>query len=99
MESNHSPSRPDEPSSAPEYLISLQEIIHKRIRQKKGEIHKSHNIAYTNILWAEIETLHWVLAQILTMRRRTQLPNNHTDTIIKLNNFYYSFINAENNKG
>jgi hypothetical protein len=51
-------------------LISLQEILRNRISQKKGEIHQSHNIAYTNILWTEIETLHWVLAQILTLRRR-----------------------------
>jgi len=61
-------SEPVEPSSPP--LISLQEILHTRITQKKGEIHKSDNIAYTNILWAEIETLHLVLAQILTLRRR-----------------------------
>jgi hypothetical protein len=51
-------------------LISLQEILRNRISQKKGEINQSHNIAYTNILWTEIETLHWVLAQILTLRRR-----------------------------
>ena len=42
-------------------LISLQEILRNRISQKKGEINQSHNIAYTNILWTEIETLHWVL--------------------------------------
>jgi hypothetical protein len=51
-------------------LISLQEILRNRISQKKGEIHQSYNIAYTNILWTEIEALHWVLAQILTLRRR-----------------------------
>jgi hypothetical protein len=59
-------------------LISLQDIIHNRISQKKGEIHKSHNIAYTNILWAEIETLHWVLAQILTLRRKIQSGTQKT---------------------
>jgi hypothetical protein len=42
-----------EPSPIP--LIPLQEIIHKRIRQKKGEIHRSNNIAYTNIIWAEMD--------------------------------------------
>ena len=69
MTSEESASAPvAEPSVLP--LISLQEILHNRIEQKKGEIHKSHNIAYTNILSAEIETLHWVLAQILTIRRR-----------------------------
>jgi hypothetical protein len=43
-------------------LISLQEILRNRISQKKGEIHQSHNITYTNILCTEIETLHWILA-------------------------------------
>jgi hypothetical protein len=51
-------------------LISLQEILRNRISQKKGEINQSHNIAYTNILWTEIETLHWVLAQILKLLER-----------------------------
>ena len=51
-------------------LISLQEILRNRISQKKGEIDQSHNIAYTNNLWTEIETLHWVVAQILKLLER-----------------------------
>jgi hypothetical protein len=50
------------PSTLP--LRSLQEILHNRIIQKKGEIHKSHNMAHNDKPWAEIETLQWVLAQI-----------------------------------
>jgi hypothetical protein len=69
LESNHSRSRPDEPSTQLP-LLSLQEILRNRITEKKGEIHESNNIAYTNILSAEIETLHCVLAQILTLKRR-----------------------------
>jgi hypothetical protein len=53
-------------------LRSLQEILHNRIIQKKGEIHESHNRAYNERIWTEIETLQWVLAQILTLRRRIQ---------------------------
>jgi hypothetical protein len=53
-------------------LISLQEILHNRIIQKKGEIHESHNRVYNDNLWTEIETLQWVLAQILTLLRRSQ---------------------------
>jgi hypothetical protein len=67
----------NEPSSSPSPaqsttlpLRSLQEILHNRIIQKKGEIHKSHNRAYNDKLSTEIETLQWVLAQILTLRRR-----------------------------
>ena len=54
-------------------LISLQEILDNRIIQKKGEIHESHNKAYNDNLWTEIETLQWVLAQILTLGRRIQV--------------------------
>ena len=54
-------------------LISLQEILHNRVIQKKGEIHESHNRAYNDRLWIEIETLQWVLAQILTLLLRYQL--------------------------
>jgi hypothetical protein len=39
-------------------LRSLQEIIHNRIIQKKEEMHKSHNRAYNDSLWTEIETIH-----------------------------------------
>jgi hypothetical protein len=52
-------------------LRSLQEILHNRITQKKGEIHESHNRVYNDNLWREIETLQWVLAQILTLLRRS----------------------------
>ncbi len=58
------------PSTLP--LISLQEILHNRIIQKKGEIHESHNRAYNERIWTEIETLQWVLAQILSLVRRSQ---------------------------
>jgi hypothetical protein len=53
-------------------LRSLQEILHNRIIQKKGEIHESHNRAFNERIWTEIETLQWVLAQILTLMRRSQ---------------------------
>jgi hypothetical protein len=52
-------------------LRSLQEILHNRIRQKKGEIHESHNRVYNDNLWTEIETLQWVLAQILMLLERS----------------------------
>jgi hypothetical protein len=58
------------PSTLP--LRSLQEILHNRIIQKNGEIHESHNRAYNERIWAEIETLQRVLAQILMLLRRSQ---------------------------
>ena len=65
------PSSPS-PAQSTTPLRSLQEILHNRIIQKKGEIHESHNRAYNERIWTEIETLQWVLAQILTLRRRIQ---------------------------
>jgi hypothetical protein len=51
-------------------LKTLQDILHNRIMQKKEEVHEPHSEAYTGSLSREIETLHWVLAQILTLKRR-----------------------------
>ena len=67
---NSNKSEPSIPSAPP--LTSLQEILHNRIRQKKGEIHESHNRIYNERIWTEIETLQWVLAQILTLLQRSQ---------------------------
>jgi hypothetical protein len=47
-------------------LKTLKEILHNRIIQKKKEIHPSHNKAYLESLRIEIETLRWILAEILT---------------------------------
>ena len=69
LNSNELSSSP--PPSTTLSLRSLQEILHNRIIQKREEIHKSHNKAYTDSLWTEIETLQWVLAQILTLMRRS----------------------------
>jgi hypothetical protein len=70
MNEPSSPSLRAQSSTLP--LISLQEILHNRIIQKKGEIHESHNRVYNDNLWTEIETLQWVLAQILTLLRGSQ---------------------------
>ena len=63
---------PSSPQSTTTPLRSLQEILHNRIIQKKREMHPSHNKAYLENLWTEIETLQWVVAQILTLLRRSQ---------------------------
>ena len=51
-------------------LRYLQEILQNRIIQKKSEMHPSHNKVYLESLCTETETLQWVSAQILTLRRR-----------------------------
>jgi hypothetical protein len=45
-------------------------MLYNRIKQKKGEMHKSHNRAYTDRLWTEIEILQEVLSQGLSIRRQ-----------------------------
>ena len=69
---NESSSLPSPSAQSPTLpLRSLQEIIHNRIIQKKMEMHPSHNKAYLESLWTEIETLQWVLAEILTLLRQS----------------------------
>ncbi|HYX57232.1 MAG TPA: hypothetical protein VE818_13835 [Nitrososphaeraceae archaeon] len=66
------PTLPPSAQSSTLPLRSLQEILHNRILQKKREMHPSHNKAYNDSLWTEIETLQWALAQILTLLQRSQ---------------------------
>jgi hypothetical protein len=63
---------PSSPQSTITPLRSLQEILHNRLIQKKREMHPSHNKAYLENLWTEIDTLQWVVAQILMLLRRSQ---------------------------
>jgi hypothetical protein len=67
---NPNESSPSVPLSTVQ-LRSLQDILQNRIIQKKGELHESHNRAYNDSLWTEIETIQWVLAQILTLLRQS----------------------------
>jgi hypothetical protein len=66
------PTSPPSPARSTLPLRSLQEILQNRIIQKKREMHPSHNKAYNDSLWTEVETLQWVLDQILTLLRLSQ---------------------------
>ncbi len=57
---------------------ALQDILHNRIIQKKAEMHESHNKGYSDNLWTEIEIPHWVLAQILTIKREYTTLNSRS---------------------
>jgi hypothetical protein len=65
------PSSPS-PAQSTTPLRSLQEILHNRIIEKKGEMHEPHNKVYNHSLWTQIETLQWVLTQILMLLWRSQ---------------------------
>jgi hypothetical protein len=44
-------------------------MLHNKIEQKKEKVHKPKNIAENDKLSIEIDTLHWVLSQSLSIRR------------------------------
>ena len=50
-------------------LKSLEDMLHNKIKQKKEQVHKTKNISENDKLSIEIDTLHWVLSQCLSIRR------------------------------
>ena len=48
----------------------FQKILYDRIEELRGRIHKAHNPVYNESLMIEIETLQWVLAQILMLKQQ-----------------------------
>ena len=54
-------------------LRLLEDILYNRIKQKRQEMHKTRNRADTDHVWTEIETLQWILAQNLSIRRRQHM--------------------------
>ena len=48
-----------------------QRIIHK-IAQTKDKMHKTRERVVTDRLWPEIETLNWVLNEILVLKHRDE---------------------------
>ncbi len=49
-------------------LSELEQKIKDRIEEIRHRMH-NHNRAYTDSLWTEIETLNWVLNEILVLNR------------------------------
>ena len=50
-------------------LAELEERIKHKIAQIKEKMHKTQERAVTDRLWPEIETLNWVLNEILVLSR------------------------------
>ncbi|MDQ3868716.1 MAG: hypothetical protein M3250_04060 [Thermoproteota archaeon] len=65
-------------------LKALEDMLHNKIKQKKEEVHKTKNIAENDKLSIEIDTLHWVLSQSISIRRllRGQESELRYDTTI-----------------
>jgi hypothetical protein len=59
-------------------LIGLEQRINHKIVQTKDKMHKTEERVVTDRLWPEIETLNWVLNEILVLRRRDEGFYNNT---------------------
>jgi len=55
-----------------EELIELEQRINHKIAQTKDKMHKTQERVVTDRLWPEIETLNWVLNEILVIRQREE---------------------------
>ncbi len=53
-------------------LIELEQRIKHKIVQTKDKMHKTRERVVTDRLWPEIETLNWVLNEILVLRQRDE---------------------------
>jgi hypothetical protein len=53
-------------------LIMLEQRINHKIAQTKEKMHKTRERVVTDRLWPEIETLNWVLNEILVLRQRDE---------------------------
>jgi hypothetical protein len=53
-------------------LSELEQRIKNKILQTKGKMHTTRERAVTDRLWPEIETLNWVLNEILVLRQRDE---------------------------
>jgi hypothetical protein len=53
-------------------LIELEQRIKHKIAQTKDKMHKTQERTVTDHLWPEIETLNWVLNEILVFRQKEE---------------------------
>jgi len=53
-------------------LSELEQRIKHKIAHTKEEMHKTQERTVTDRLWPEIETLNWVLNEILVFRQKEQ---------------------------
>jgi D-aminopeptidase len=56
-------------ASASVLLANLENTINERIKELQSSKHQAHNPIYNESLTIQIETLHWVLAEILSLKR------------------------------
>jgi hypothetical protein len=52
--------------------IKLEQRINHKIAQTKEKMHRTRERVVTDRLWPEVETLNWVLNEILVLKRRDE---------------------------
>jgi len=52
-------------------LSEMEQRIKHKIAQTKDKMHNTRERAITDSLWTEIETLNWVLNEILVLSQRS----------------------------
>jgi hypothetical protein len=55
-----------------EELAELEQRVKHKIMQTNDKMHKTQERVVTDRLWPEIETLNWVLNEILVLRQRDE---------------------------
>ena len=58
-------------------LIKLEQRINHKIAQTKDKMHRTIERIVTDRLWPEVETLNWVLNEILVLRQRDEAFYNN----------------------
>ena len=71
-------------------LLLLEERIKDKIHQTKNNMHETHNRAYTDSRWTEIETLNLVLNEILVLSRKNR--DFSAMTVIRNINLYIFYF-------
>jgi|GraSoiStandDraft_9_1057307.scaffolds.fasta_scaffold919208_1 hypothetical protein len=50
-------------------LLNLEQTLNHKIKQAKEEMHRVQDMTKRDNLWIEIETLQWVLDQMLILKK------------------------------
>jgi hypothetical protein len=50
-------------------LLTLEQTLNHKIKQAKEEMHRVQDMTKSDNLWIKIETLQWVLDQMLILKK------------------------------
>ena len=70
-------------------LIELEQRINHKIAQTKDKMHRTIERIVTDRLWPEVETLNWVLNEILVLRQRDEAFYSNPEIYRNINLYFY----------